>query len=99
MTDNFGFAPTEKMLTPTTLAQMLEISDRHLSDVRREDQTFPVPVLLGTLPRWSPAVIRRWMERATALPCECGEQPEIVSNSAAGKTKSKKKAKGAHHVH
>lgn len=43
MTTTNGFVPTEKMLDPTTLAEMLRISDRHLTDVRREDATFPAP--------------------------------------------------------
>ena len=49
MTTTNGFVPTEKMLDPTTLAEMLRISDRHLADVRREDATFPAPKMLGTL--------------------------------------------------
>lgn len=98
MTDTYGFAPTEKMLTPTTLAEMLEISDRHLTDVRREDQTFPAPVLLGTLPRWSPAAIRRWMDGSTAPSCDCAGKPETSAKASPGNTLGKKKGKGAHHV-
>jgi predicted DNA-binding transcriptional regulator AlpA len=66
MDTTYGYAPIEKMLDPTTLAEMLRISDRHLNDVRKEDKTFPAPKMLGTLPRWSPAAIRRWMDSATA---------------------------------
>lgn len=66
MDTTYGYAPTEKMLDPTTLAEMLRISDRHLTDVRKEDKTFPAPKMLGTLPRWSPAAIRRWMDSDTA---------------------------------
>jgi predicted DNA-binding transcriptional regulator AlpA len=73
-----GYAPTEKMLDPTALAEMLRISDRHLTDVRKEDKTFPAPKLLGTLPRWSPAAIRRWMNGdagATSCACTDGQSP------------------------
>ncbi len=98
MTDNYGFTPTEKMLTPTTLAEMLDISERHLADVRREDKTFPAPVMLGTLPRWSPTVIRRWMDRPTA-PCFSCADAEALSPAVAPHTKAAKKAKGAQRVH
>jgi hypothetical protein len=30
---------------------MLDITDRHLTEVRGEHKTFPLPVLLGTRPR------------------------------------------------
>lgn len=69
-----GCTPTEKMLDPTTLAEMLRISGRHLTDVRREDTTFPTPKMLGTLPRWSPAAIRRWMDGdVDATSCVCSD--------------------------
>lgn len=97
MTDNFGFAPTEKMLTPTTLAQMLEISDRHLTDVRREDQTFPSPVLLGTLPRWSPAAIRRWMDGGTDATSGTGSG-QLHLQPVATETTAPRKRKGASRV-
>lgn len=99
MTDTFGFAPTEKMLTPTTLSEMLEISERHLTDLRREDKTFPVPVMLGTLPRWSPAVIRRWMDRGAMACCTCDNQALAATPAVAAITKGAKKAKGAQRVH
>ncbi|MDN5896527.1 MAG: hypothetical protein L0H93_21210 [Nocardioides sp.] len=101
MTFTYGFAPVEKILTPTTLAEMLEISERHLTDLRHEDMTFPAPVMLGTLPRWSPAVIRRWMDRATAPYCSCADAAQAPSSSpaVAVSTKTAKKTKGAPRVH
>ena len=39
MDTTYGYAPTEKMLEPTTLAEMLRISDRHLTYVRKDDKT------------------------------------------------------------
>lgn len=97
MTDTYGFAPTEKILTPTTLAEMLEISERHLTDLRREDETFPAPTMLGTLPRWSPTVIRRWMEGATAPHCTCASPAR--ANAPVASTKGTKKVKGAQRVY
>jgi hypothetical protein len=34
MTETYGFVPTETMLAPTGLAEMLGISVRHLTDIR-----------------------------------------------------------------
>jgi predicted DNA-binding transcriptional regulator AlpA len=99
MTNHYGSAPTEKMLTPATLAEMLDISDRHLTDVRREDETFPSPVLLGTSPRWSPAVIRRWMERDMASCCTCDNKTRTATPAIVNTPKGTKKAKGAQRVH
>ena len=62
MTDDHGDEPIEKLLSPTALAVLLDISRRHLDDLRREDSTFPKPVMLGRLPRWRPTAIRRWLD-------------------------------------
>lgn len=94
MTDRNGFAPTEQMLDPAALAEMLRVSERHLTDLRREDKTFPAPRMLGTLPRWSPAAIRRWMD--TAAPC-CTTAEARVPAIVVPLTG--KKAKGAQRVH
>ena len=99
MTDTYGFTPTQKMLTPTTLAEMLEISERHLTDLRREDKTFPAPVMLGTLPRWDPWAIRRWMDPAPAPCCTCADPAPAAPPTLAPRTKGVKKAKGAQRVH
>ena len=102
MTNYDGFVPTERMLTPSTLAEMLNVSDRHLTDVRHEDGTFPAPVMLGTLPRWSPTAIRRWMDRgseACCSGCTCMTRRGATPPSAAVNTTGAKKAKGAQRVH
>jgi hypothetical protein len=39
----------------------LQISVRHLKTIRDEDASFPAPRLLGTVPRWTPASIARWL--------------------------------------
>lgn len=101
MTDTYGFAPTEKMLTPAACAEMLGISERHLTNLRKTDPTFPAPKMLGTLPRWSPSVIRRYMEgdvtchrcKHTAAPNESVPAPVAVAVA-----KGKKKGKGAQRV-
>jgi predicted DNA-binding transcriptional regulator AlpA len=71
-TDN-GDMPIEKMLSPDGLAEVLNISRRHLDDLRREDLTFPRPLMLGRLPRWSPVVIRQWTQGSAALPATSDE--------------------------
>lgn len=100
MTDTYGFAPTEKMLTPATCAEMLGISERHLTNLRQTDPTFPAPRMLGTLPRWSPSVIRRWMDGDVAC-IRCSVDVETCSPAAApiAVAKSKKKAKGTQRVY
>ena len=88
MTNDIGFTPTEKMLDPTSLAEMLRISERHLTDVRREDNAFPQPRMLGTLPRWNPAVIRRWMDQPITVASETAEAAPVAA-SAGGKGSNK----------
>jgi hypothetical protein len=41
-TDN-GYWPPQKMLSPRAVASMLDVSERHVTDVRRDDRTFPAP--------------------------------------------------------
>ena len=93
MTDSHGFVPTEKMLNPTRLAEMLDISERHLTDLRREDKTFPAPRMLGALPRWSPTTIRQWVEAAASLaplmPTADAVEPPTRARPAKGKGKRK----------
>ena len=44
--------------TPSEVARELKISLRHLNDLRREDTSFPAPIMLGRCPRWDPGHIR-----------------------------------------
>ncbi len=46
---------------PQQVADYLKVSVRHVFDVRREDETFPPPRMVGRKPRWSPDVVRRWV--------------------------------------
>lgn len=100
MDSTYGFAPTTQMLDPTMVAKMLRISDRHLTDVRKEDKTFPAPKMLGTLPRWSPAAIHRWMDGGTdAGPCACVDGPSPHPAPTGATTRSAPaKRKGAPRV-
>lgn len=82
MTINYGETPIEKMLSPNELAEVLDISRRHLDDLRREDPTFPRPLMLGRLPRWSPVVIRQWTEGAAALAVS-DDEPEVDAQPTA----------------
>lgn len=95
-----GYAPTEKMLDPNGLAEMLRISERHLTDVRHEDPTFPAPKMLGKLPRWSPTAIRRWMDDdAGAALCACVNGPKVHPAPAGPATRTAPtKRKGAPRV-
>jgi predicted DNA-binding transcriptional regulator AlpA len=89
MDTTYGYAPTEKMLTPTTLAEMLGISERHLTDVRKEDPAFPAPKMLGKLPRWSPTAIRRWMDNDTGTAtCACINTESPHTAAAGAKTRT-----------
>ena len=53
--------PADTAWTPDEVARELKISTRHLTDVRKEDDSFPKPRMLGDCPRWSPIAIRSWL--------------------------------------
>jgi predicted DNA-binding transcriptional regulator AlpA len=53
--------PDKAAWTPRDVACELQISDRHLTTLRRTDPAFPPPVMLGRLPRWAPASIHAYM--------------------------------------
>lgn len=50
--------PAATAWTPSDVARELQISLRHLCDLRREDKSFPTPTMLGRCPRWDPGQIR-----------------------------------------
>jgi len=41
-----------RVLSDDGVAALLDISTRHLSNIRKNDPSFPEPCWLGTLPRW-----------------------------------------------
>jgi hypothetical protein len=53
--------PADTAWRPKHIAHYLDVSERHVRDIRREDETFPPPRMVGRKPRWSPDVIRRWV--------------------------------------
>jgi hypothetical protein len=57
-----------EILTPTSLAGFLRVSDRHLTNVRAQDDTFPEPRMLETTPRWTAASIHAWVEAVLGGP-------------------------------
>lgn len=56
-----GVPPVETAWDSEDTARYLKISVRHLSDLRVDDPTFPQPRMLGTLPRWEPSTVKRWL--------------------------------------
>lgn len=71
-------SPDKFCWTPDDLAAALDISVRSLTNLRSSDPTFPAPRMLGTLPRWSPETIHRWLNEAsaaTAAPAAAATQP------------------------
>jgi hypothetical protein len=61
MSDNTPRPPDDTSWGPKHIAHHLDVSERHVPDIRREDETFPAPRMVGSTPRWSPDVIRRWV--------------------------------------
>jgi hypothetical protein len=46
---------------PKHIAIYRDVSERHVRDIRREDETFPAPRMVGSRPRWCPDAVRRWV--------------------------------------
>jgi predicted DNA-binding transcriptional regulator AlpA len=61
MSNNTTRPPDDMSWGPKHIAHYLDVSERHVRDIRREDETFPPPRMIGSKPRWSPDVIRRWV--------------------------------------
>ena len=61
MSDNTTRPSDDTSWGPKHIAHHLDVSERHVHDIRREDETFPPPRMVGSKPRWSPDVIRRWV--------------------------------------
>jgi excisionase family DNA binding protein len=49
------------MLNTQNVAKLIQCSDRHVSNLRREGR-MPAPVKLGQLVRWSRKTIEEWIE-------------------------------------
>jgi hypothetical protein len=61
MSNNTTRPPDDTSWGPKRIAHYLDASERHIRDIRREDETFAAPRMIGSKPRWSPDVIRRWV--------------------------------------
>ena len=53
--------PAATAWTPDEVALALKISVRNLTNVRKNDPSFPKPRMLGDCPRWSPELVRGWL--------------------------------------
>lgn len=50
------------VLDPPGVAQLLKISERHVLDMRQQDDTFPQPTMCGAnRPRWHVEAILAWV--------------------------------------
>jgi hypothetical protein len=78
-------SPARFSWTLDDVAAALQISVRHLKSIRDEDRSFPAPRLLGTVPRWAPASIARWLvgDLASAAPAADDAPIEAVPVPAA----------------
>ncbi|VXB06444.1 conserved hypothetical protein [Aeromicrobium sp. 9AM] len=82
------------MLDPEAVADVLQISIRHLADLRREDATFPAPRMVGSLPRWTYESIYAWVE----LPSRGAEAHPADALAAVSRT-TPSRSKGVARVH
>jgi hypothetical protein len=53
--------PADTAWGPKRIAHYLDVSERHVRDIRREDDTFPALGMVGSKPSWSPDAVRRWV--------------------------------------
>jgi hypothetical protein len=61
MANNTMRPPADKAWGPKHIAHYLDVSERHVRDIRRQDDTFPAPRMVGSKPRWCPNVVQRWV--------------------------------------
>jgi predicted DNA-binding transcriptional regulator AlpA len=61
-----------RILGPAGVAALLELSERHLTDLRAEDPTFPTPRMCGRLPRWDAETIIAWVAAPAGTPHGAG---------------------------
>lgn len=90
-------SPARFSWTLDDVAAALQISVRHLKSIRDEDPSFPAPRLLGTVPRWAPASIARWLagDPAPAAPAADHLPTDAVPvPAAAGATRRRRPPAG-----
>ena len=52
------------------VARYLDVSERHVLNLRRTDPTFPTPRMVGRRPRWSPSAVPTWVAGDDTSPAE-----------------------------
>ncbi|MCO8127773.1 AlpA family phage regulatory protein [Acidimicrobiia bacterium EGI L10123] len=61
--------PIERLWTTTDVCAYLRWTAKHLRDVRRDDPTFPQPIMLGARShRWHRAELEDWLNRQPRAP-------------------------------
>lgn len=83
--------------TVDDVAAALQISVRHLKTIRDEDSSFPAPRLLGTVPRWAPSSIARWLSGDLApvtSAAEDNDAPAEAGPAPAGATRRRQPPSG-----
>ena len=70
-------APADTACGQEHIAHHLDVTERHIRDIRREAETFPAPREVGTKLRWDPDVIRRWVAERDVFwqPPQEGKEP------------------------
>lgn len=78
------------------IAIALQISVRHLKNIRDEDVTFPAPRMLGTVPRWAAASIAQWLAGDLTQPTTGADEdaPAEAVPAPAGATRRRKPPAG-----
>jgi hypothetical protein len=92
-------SPARFSWTLDDVAAALQISVRHLKTIRDEDPSFPAPRLLGTVPRWAPASIARWLAGDPAPVAPGADAHDALTEAvpvagAAGSTRRRKPPAG-----
>lgn len=77
--------PPGRAWTRDDVATFLVISVSTLDDLRKNDSTFPQPVMIGTLPRWRSAEVIAWFNGMAEASSKPSDRPAPVPTPAAPK--------------
>ena len=58
---NTGVPAAEPAWDTQQVARYLNVSERHIRNLRKKDASFPGPRMVGRRPRWCPVAVRRWV--------------------------------------
>ena len=67
MTTTKTVPPTDRAWTTTDVTDFLQVSVRHVYNLRAVDATFPQPVPVGRALRWPPEAVPDWLKRGGAV--------------------------------